>query len=131
MPPLTGLLETSIYVEDLERTEAFYRDVLGLRVIGKDAGRDVFFRVSPTSVLLAFRVEATRKGGMLPPHGASGEGHVALTIPPESLDEWKAHLAAHGVEVEQEFRWPKGISLYFRDPDRNLLELVTADIWPQ
>jgi len=130
MPTLTGLLETCIYVQDLDRSEAFYQDVLGLKVIGRDTDRDVFFRVGPGSVLLAFRAEATLQGGMLPPHGATGESHLALTIPPDELTSWKDHLTGHGVEVELEFKWPRGTSLYFRDPDRNLLELVTADIWP-
>jgi len=130
MPSVLGVLETCIYVQDLDLTEKFYDQVLGLRVVGKDAGRDVFFRVAPGSLLLAFRAEATRKGGVLPPHGAEGETHLALTIPPEELVAWKEHLARHGVEVELEYQWPRGISLYFRDPDRNLVELVSADIWP-
>lgn len=131
MPSIIGVLETCIYVQEVDRTERFYEQMLGLRVVGKAAGRHVFFRVAPGSLLLAFRAEATRKGGSLPSHGTAGESHLALTIPPEELAAWKAHLSRHGVEVELEHQWPRGMSLYFRDPDRNLVELVTADIWPE
>jgi catechol 2,3-dioxygenase-like lactoylglutathione lyase family enzyme len=129
MPPIEHLVEAAVYADDLEQAETFYRDVLGLEVLTKEPGRHVFFRVS-ASVLLIFRAEATLKGGMLPPHGARGPGHFALGIPTASLDAWKEHLYAHGVEIEKEVEWPRGgKSLYFRDPAGNSVELVTRGLW--
>jgi catechol 2,3-dioxygenase-like lactoylglutathione lyase family enzyme len=81
-----AVIETAIYVDDLQATEAFYRTVVGLRVIGKEPGRHVFFRVGEASVLLAFLADATRKGDQLPPHGATGPGHFALGIEAEAFD---------------------------------------------
>ncbi len=69
MDAIKAIVETAIYVCDLDAAEKFYRDVLGLEVIGKEAGRHVFFRVGD-GVLLAFNAEATLKGDMLPAHGA-------------------------------------------------------------
>ena len=66
MSEIQAIVETAIYVDDLGRAEAFYRDVLGLEVIGREEGRHVFFRVGD-GVLLAFSPEATLKGNMLPP----------------------------------------------------------------
>jgi catechol 2,3-dioxygenase-like lactoylglutathione lyase family enzyme len=65
---IKAVVETAIYVEDLQATDAFYRTVLGLPVLGKEAGRHVFFQVGEASVLLAFLAEATLKGDQLPPH---------------------------------------------------------------
>src|SRR5579871_2659240 len=123
------VVEAAIYADDLDRAESFYRDVLGLEVIGKEAGRHVFFRAGDR-VLLVFRPEATLKGDILLAHGATGPGHFALGIRRESLDAWRGRLRAHGVVIEQEVDWPKGgHSLYFRDPAGNAAELVTPGIW--
>jgi catechol 2,3-dioxygenase-like lactoylglutathione lyase family enzyme len=123
------LVEAALYVDDLDRAEAFYRDVLGLELIGKEPGRHVFFRAGD-GVLLIFNPDATGKGGFLPAHGAKGPGHAALGIPADSLDYWRSCLQEHGVQIEKEATWPKGgRSLYFRDPAGNSVELVTPGCW--
>jgi catechol 2,3-dioxygenase-like lactoylglutathione lyase family enzyme len=129
MPEIQHLVEAALYVDDLDRAEVFYRDVLGLAVIGKEAHRSVFFRAG-NSVLLLFNAEETRKGQTLPAHGATGPGHIALGIRPETVPDWRNQLAAQGVVVEKEMSWPRGgRSLYFRDPAGNLVELVTPGCW--
>jgi catechol 2,3-dioxygenase-like lactoylglutathione lyase family enzyme len=127
---IKAVVETAIYVDDLQATEAFYGTILGLRVLSKDPGRDVFFQVGEASVLLAFLAEATLKGDHLPPHGATGPGHFALGIDTETLDAWRKRLQGHGVPIEKEVEWPRGgKSLYFRDPAGNAVELVTPGVW--
>jgi catechol 2,3-dioxygenase-like lactoylglutathione lyase family enzyme len=127
---IKAVVETAIYVDDLQATETFYGTVLGLPVIGKEPGRHVFFQVSVASVLLAFLAEATLRGDQLPPHGASGPGHFALGIEAEAFDAWRNHLHGHGVSIEKEVEWPRGgKSLYFRDPAGNSVELVTPGVW--
>jgi catechol 2,3-dioxygenase-like lactoylglutathione lyase family enzyme len=127
---IKAVVETAIYVFDLDDTEDFYRRILGLRVIGKEPGRHVFFQVGEASVLLAFLAAATRKNGPLPSHGASGPGHFALGIEGESFDAWRNLLNGHGVTIENEVEWPKGgKSLYSRDPAGNSVELVTPGVW--
>jgi catechol 2,3-dioxygenase-like lactoylglutathione lyase family enzyme len=104
--------------------------VLGLRVISREPGRHVFFQVGEASVLLAFLAQATLKGDLLPPHGASGPGHFALGIEAEALDGWRRLLQGHGVSIEKEVKWPRGgKSIYFRDPAGNSVELVTPGVW--
>jgi catechol 2,3-dioxygenase-like lactoylglutathione lyase family enzyme len=126
---ITGILETVLYVADIDRAERFYRDVMALTQIGKEPRRHVFFRVG-SGVLLLFHAETTRRAGTLPPHGADGEIHVCFTTSPSEYETWKMRIRAHGIAIEQETEWPAGRSFYFRDPDGNLLELANTDIWP-
>jgi catechol 2,3-dioxygenase-like lactoylglutathione lyase family enzyme len=129
MIEIVAVVETAIYLDDLDAAEAFYRDVLGLEVIGKEEGRHVFFRVGD-GVLLAFSPEATLQGDKLPPHGTTGPGHLALGVRVEDLDGWRSRLGGAGVVVEKEMTWPRGgRSLYFRDPAGNSVELVTPGNW--
>jgi catechol 2,3-dioxygenase-like lactoylglutathione lyase family enzyme len=126
---IVAVVETAINVDDLKAAEAFYREVLGLEVIGREPGCHVFFRVGD-GVLLAFDPEATLKGETLPPHGSRGPGHFALGVRAESLDDWRRKLEGHGVAIEKEVRWPRsGRSIYFRDPAGNSVEPVTSGIW--
>lgn len=130
VPHIEGILETALYVDDLERAERFYRDLFGFPQIGKAPGRHVFFRVG-AGVLLLFRAEETQKGGTTPPHGATGAGHLAFAIGHGEYAAWKEHVTRHGIPIEQEVTWGSGgRSFYFRDPDGNSLELATPDTWP-
>lgn len=123
------LVEAAVYADDLAAEETFYRDVLGLELIGKEAGRHVFFRVGE-GVLLVFRADETLQGQLLPAHGARGRGHVALGIATDAFDKWRERLGSQGVAVEKEAEWPRGgRSLYFRDPAGNSVELITRGCW--
>jgi catechol 2,3-dioxygenase-like lactoylglutathione lyase family enzyme len=129
-----GVLETSLYVDDLDRALAFYEGVLGLRRINEGyfaGGRGAALQVGTgPSVLLLFRAELTRAGGELPAHGTTGAGHAAFRVAAEELAEWRKRLQAQGVAIEKEFAFgDHPPSIYFRDPDGNSLELATASIW--
>lgn len=123
-----SVVETAIYVDDLDATEEFYQRVLGLKVIGRVQNRHVFFQVGETNVLLAFKPATTLAGDL--PHGATGPGHFALGIEMESLDDWRQRLQTLSVEIEAEVQWPAGgKSIYFRDPAGNSVELITPGVW--
>jgi catechol 2,3-dioxygenase-like lactoylglutathione lyase family enzyme len=127
---LTGVLETVLYFTDPTRTEAFYSDVLGMRLLEQEPGRGLFYRAG-RSVFLLFGPEAARSGAALPPHGATGSIHVCFRVAPADYEPWKRHLAACGVTILREVDWPNGgASFYFHDPDGHLLEMANADIWP-
>jgi catechol 2,3-dioxygenase-like lactoylglutathione lyase family enzyme len=130
MDEIQNIIETGIYVDDLDRAQAFYHDVLGLPVVYREAGRHVFFRVGSSAVLLVFNAEASRHGDCLPAHGASGPSHFAFGVPAGSLPTWRRRLKEHGIAIEKEFAWPRGgRSLYFRDPAGNSVEILTPGVW--
>jgi catechol 2,3-dioxygenase-like lactoylglutathione lyase family enzyme len=129
-PRLAGVLETCLYFTDQDRTEAFYGGILGMRLLQKEPGRSLFYRVGDSVVLLFDAEVAGQRGGSLPPHGATGPIHMCLRVPREDYQAWKDHLERSGVAILKEVRWQRGLSFYFEDPDGNLLELANADIWP-
>jgi catechol 2,3-dioxygenase-like lactoylglutathione lyase family enzyme len=133
-PSLHAILESSLYVADLDRAVAFYENILGLRQITDgyfEGGRGAALRVgNGSSVLLLFRADITQKVGILPAHGTTGAGHVAFHIQPDEIDCWRERLQQHGVAIEKEFAFGDNPpSIYFRDPDGNSLELAVPSIW--
>src|SRR5262245_27868320 len=134
MPTLNGVLETALYVDDMDRARRLYEDVLGLSSIFDDA-RLRAYAVGDRNVLLLFRRGSSREtvhmpGGTIPPHDGSGPLHVAFAIGADDLPRWEARLASHGVAIEGRTAWRRGgKSIYFRDPDGHLLELATPGLW--
>ncbi len=127
--PLERVLETVLYVDDLDAAERFYGGILGLQRVSRRDGLFLFFRLR-RQMLLLFLPEAAAENRALPPHGARGPGHVCFEIPEAELDGWRAHLERHGIAVEHLQHWPGGgRSLYFRDPAGNSVELAPARIW--
>lgn len=135
MPTLTGIIETALYVDDMERASKFYEDILGLRRIGGEADRLHAYSVADRSVLLLFKRGATAEPietpiGVIPAHDGSGQNHFALAIPAAELPAWEKHLAVHSIAIESRVHWPRGgTSIYFRDPDGHLVELATPGMW--
>jgi catechol 2,3-dioxygenase-like lactoylglutathione lyase family enzyme len=136
-PALTGVVESILYVDDLPRATAFYRDVLGLPPLTGEPTRFQALAAGPGQVLLLFRRGATLEPltllgvGTIPPHDGAGPHHIGLGIPAAAYESWREHLRASGVEIESETTWARGgRSLYFRDPDGHAVELVTPGIWP-
>jgi catechol 2,3-dioxygenase-like lactoylglutathione lyase family enzyme len=114
-----------IHVSNFERSNAFYRDVVGVEVVGKNER-------------WAYRFE----NAQLNLHGPGVEANplAKIPVPPGGSDlcfEWAgpideagSHLKAHAVEIElgpvpRAGARGGGISIYFRDPDGSLLEFIS------
>lgn len=133
-PTISGILEAAVYVDDLDRAEGFYADLLGLEKITRVEGRHVFFRCGQ-GVVLAFMPDATAippdKGALpVPPHGAHGPGHLCFTVAKQDLPALRDHLQDHGIAIESDFHWPHGPrSVYVRDPAGNSVEFAEPALW--
>ncbi|QND51333.1 glyoxalase/bleomycin resistance/extradiol dioxygenase family protein [Phyllobacterium sp. 628] len=129
----SGILETALYVTDIEVAARFYADVLGLDVILRAGNESVFFRCGAGVLILfdARKLQERPKGGLpIPAHGATGPGHVCFRATRDEIAGWKTHLQANDIEIESEFDWPNGArSLYFRDPSGNSIEFAEPALW--
>jgi catechol 2,3-dioxygenase-like lactoylglutathione lyase family enzyme len=116
-----------IHVSDWERSNAFYRDVLGAEIVERPPGY------------------AYRFGDLqLNCHGPGVEAEPLARVPvapgnsdlcfawPGPIENAVQHLRAHDVEVElgpvaRHGVRDAGTSVYFRDPDGSLLEFISYD----
>jgi catechol 2,3-dioxygenase-like lactoylglutathione lyase family enzyme len=128
-PKTEGILESSLYVSDVLRSVRFYEETFGFRVISEFGDRGCAMDAGTHQVLLLFKKGASRK--MQSPHDGDGELHVAFAIPADELANWESWLRTRGIALEEKRKWKLGgWSLYFRDPDRHLVELATPGTWP-
>lgn len=123
------IVETALFVADVDRAADFYERVLGLDKREHDEGGAVF-QVGIRQVLLLVDASTTREakvtpGGVIPPCGASGSMHLAFGIEAADIDSLRTVLEEESLEVSR-VAWERGgESLYFRDLDGHLIELLT------
>src|SRR5262245_14160513 len=106
MTSVVRLLETALYVADLDRSCDFYKRVLGL---GHDIGTTTEvenqkrfrpLQIPGGQVLLLFpkgfaTTTAVFPGGAIPPHDGNGRLHLAFAISASELDAWRERLQSH------------------------------------
>ncbi len=127
---IEGILETCLYVDNLEAAEKFYSQILGIKPFSSVKDRHVFFNLGRSMLLLFNPRQTIQPTGNVPTHGAHGPGHVAFAIAPHKIDSWREHLRQNNTPIEAEVVWPSGgVSIYFRDPAGNSLEVATAQTW--
>ncbi len=131
---VTGVLEYGVYVDDVPRSVEFYQRIFGFEQLQGD-NRFCALSVAGRQVFLIFKKGGTLQpmplpGGVLPPHDGSGQLHFAFSIPESELAAWEQRLGENGVAIESRVTWPRGgRSIYFRDPDGHLVELITPGCW--
>jgi glyoxylase I family protein len=127
MEQVQGLHHVALRCADLERCEAFYREVLGLPVLRRwpaEGGGDRSVWLSTGAGFLALE-RASRPSEEAPFEDTpAGWQVVALSIPREGRRAWEGRLAAAGVRLAR--RTP--FSLFFRDPEGNR---VALSHWPE
>ena len=132
---IKGLGEVSIRVQHLDLMEEFYRDVVRLEVLRKEENF-VFFKIAEgygghTQNLALFdakeRTFHVNKSIEINPESSTLH-HIALNVDLEDFESEKKRLEGLGLEVQVvDHPWIHVHSLYFSDPEGNLLELVSFD----
>jgi glyoxalase family protein len=128
-----GFHHTTMVARDADRTVRFYRDTLGiplLRMAADDpdepGAQHLYFGTEngAPGTLLTFIVQANAPAGR---PGAGGVHHVALVVDTgEDQLRWKRRLTDAGVHVTGPLHRGYFQSIYFRDPDGQILEIATA-----
>jgi catechol-2,3-dioxygenase len=121
-------------VRDLDRSEAFYRDVVGLAVTGRLPGRMVFFAVPGNAD--SHDLGIWKVGADAAPQAPKQVGlfHVAWQVErEEDLRAFHDSLLARGVPVRSTMDHGANLSVYFEDPDGHMLEVTyerPRETWP-
>lgn len=127
-PKSEGLLESSLYVSDVARSMRFYEKIFGFRVVKDFGERGCAMQAGDRQVLLLFKKGGSRD--MTTPHDGDGELHIAFAITASELPKWERWLEENEIAIEEKVTWDLGgQSVYFRDPDRHLLEIATPGVW--
>lgn len=127
-PGTEGILESSLYVADVRQSAEFYERIFGFQKIADFGGRGCAMKAGDRQVLLLFRKGGSRD--IPAPHDGDGQLHLAFAIAAAELAAWESWLAHNQIAVEDRRTWEAGgQSLYFRDPDGHLLEVVTPGTW--
>jgi glyoxylase I family protein len=116
-----GVAHFSLPVSDMERSIAFYADVIGLQLLSRTPDL-AFFRSGKDHVILA-RTDA------VPAFSNARNVHHAFIVESRDFDASLEFLASQAVTVIDQDSRPEGSvfagrSAYFADPDGNMLEII-------
>lgn len=128
-----GIGEVSLRVKDLDTMVRFYADVIGLEVLRREEDY-VFFRVaegygghSQNLALFDATVPIRTKSPQISPEETTLH-HIALNVALEDFESEKTRLEGLGIDVDATVHeWLHVRSMYFSDPEGNVLEFVAYD----
>jgi glyoxylase I family protein len=129
---IAGLHHITLLCADVERSLAFYRNVLGLRLVKQTVNDD-----DRNARHFIFGDEEGRTGTLITcleypdlDEGTVGRGsthHFALAVESEEeLAAWRDYLASKGISTTDVMDRSDFKSIYLRDPDGHILEIATA-----
>jgi catechol 2,3-dioxygenase len=132
--PHVGIGHVHLKVANLERSLAFYRDVLGFEVTQRYGDGAVFLAAGGYHHHIGLNTWESL-GGSPPPPGSTGLYHVAIRYPDRrTLADALRRLRDAGIPLDGASDHGVSEALYLRDPDGNGVELYrdrASDEWPR
>ena len=125
MIKLTGIGHVLLRVADQEASKRFYRDVLGFWIAEEDPEHGgVFMTLGDSFHNLDIGQHPSPENAPRPQRGQIGLAHIAFRVGSyAALREAYAHLLENGVEIMRATNHVNQRSIYFSDPDGNVLEI--------
>jgi len=132
--PQVRIGHVHLKVADLERSLAFYRDVLGFEVTLRYGSEAVFLAAGGYHHHIGLNTWESA-GGQPPPSGATGLYHVAILYPTRAeLADALRRVSQAGIPLEGASDHGVSEAIYLRDPDHNGVELYwdkPKEQWPR
>ncbi len=124
-PPVSGISELVLEVDDLEAARRFYRDVLGFEetLYGEGAEGRYWYLVGDTARLGLWTEQVGLAGGRGGLHV-----HYAFHVDDTEIDSLRARIEGAGAEVEGPIQLGPGRAIYVTDPDGNVVEFWSQDM---
>ena len=132
--PETRIGHVHLKVSNLERSIAFYRDVMGFELQQRYGDQAAFLSAGGYHHHIGLNTWDSR-GGTPAPHGHTGLYHTAFLYPDRAaLGAALAQVLAAGVELDGAADHGVSEAIYFRDPDDNGIEIYrdrALEEWPR
>ena len=129
---IAGLHHITLLCADVERSAAFYRELLGMRLVKQTVNSDdrsarhLFFgdeEGRPGTLVTCLEYPRMEPGRV----GSGSTHHFALAVESEEeLAAWRDYLVSRGVPCSEVLDRTYFKSLYMRDPDGHIVELATS-----
>ena len=128
---IAGIHHITLISANLERSTAFYRDLLGLRLVEAGVNQDdpgarhFWFGDAdgaPGTLVTLFEYPQMEAGSV----GVGSTHHFAFCVSGEDeLEGWRRYLESRGVPSTQVLDRGRFKSIYLRDPDGHIVEIAT------
>ena len=124
---ITGIHHITLLVKDLSRSAAFYRNVLGLRLVKQTvndddtSARHFIFGDEDGMLITCLEYPDLDEGKV----GRGSTHHFALAVDSEAeLAAWKQYLEEKGIPTTDVMDRGEFRSIYLRDPDGHIVEIA-------
>ena len=115
----------AIYVTDLERSETFYSQHLGMKVHARIGCEQVLMKCGDTLLAMFAKPDLQTPVEIGAPENPLGRVHFAVNVSHEDWNSAREEYKAAGIPMSKAIRWNDHNCFYITDPDGNLIELIS------